>query len=331
MSRIGMILPAHYAFARGNGIRQEAVLKGQGLTLLGHQVEMLTPWVVPEAGSLDVVHFFYGGLALADIAAVRQIRPRRLVFSTTIDSNQGFWAYRLAAWLGTQLGALHTIPGEFRRQALLADAVVVRSEHERERVVRGLGIPAAKVHLVHLGIDLSGIDALRCAATSTREGVFHLSTFGQPRKNVLRLIAAVGPTGLPLTIAGSCPPELLPGITAAAKPFPGITIRGFLTAAERDELYYRSRVFALPSLHEGTGLAALEAAARGCQVVITRNGGPPDYFSGLGRLVDPLSVAELRAAILAAHHADAPPIAGAISARFNLRTCAEALQAVYQA
>jgi len=330
VSRIGLLLPAHYAFARGNGIRQEAVLKAQGLTLLGHQVEFLSPWTVPDAGSLDIVHFFYGGLALADIAAVRQIRPKRLVFSTTIDSNQGFVAYRLAAWLGTRVAALHTIPGEFRRQALLADAVVVRSEHERERVVTGLGIPAHKVHLVHLGIDLTGIDAPRAAASSERDGIFHLSTFGQPRKNVLRLIAAVGPTGLRLTIAGSCPPEALPAITAAAKPFPAITIRGFLTGPERDELYYRSRVFALPSLHEGTGLAALEAAARGCQVVITKNGGPPDYFTGLGQLIDPLSVPALRAALVAAHRADAPPIASAIAARFNLQTCATALQAVYQ-
>jgi glycosyltransferase involved in cell wall biosynthesis len=328
--RIGFLLPAHYCFSRGNGVRQEGLLKQRGLTELGQQVALLSPWDALARGALDVVHFFYGGLALADIAAVRQIAPRRLVFSTTIDSNQGHAAYRLAAWLGGLHGRVRSVQGEFRRQAMLADAVVVRSEHERERVVRGLGIPAAKVHLVHLGIDLDGVDAAR-AGTGGREGVFHLSTFGQPRKNVLRLIAAVGPTGLPLTIAGACAPAELPAVQAAAAPFPNIVIRGFLSADERDELYYRSRVFALPSLHEGTGLSALEAGARGCAVVITKNGGPPDYFAGIGHLIDPLSVAELRAAIVAAHAERAPALtAERIAARFNLTSCAQRLLSVYR-
>ncbi|MEM8678115.1 MAG: glycosyltransferase, partial [Planctomycetota bacterium] len=36
--------------------------------------------------------------------------------------------------------------------------------------------------------------------------------------------------------------------------------------------------FCLPSHFEGTGLVAVEAAAFGAAVVITKNGGPPDYF-----------------------------------------------------
>jgi len=222
------------------------------------------------------------------------------------------------------------VQGEFRRQALLADAVVVRSEHERERVVKGLGIPAGKVHLVHLGIDCDGIDRTRAHARD-REGIFHLSAFGQARKNVLRLIAAVGPTGIPLTIAGSCPPADLPPIAAAAKKFPNITIRGFLTPAQRDDLYYRSRVFALPSIHEGTGLSALEAGARGCAVVITKHGGPPDYFTGIGHLVDPHSVSGMRDAIVSAY-ADADPahIATHVAGRFDARACAGDLLAIYR-
>jgi glycosyltransferase involved in cell wall biosynthesis len=330
VTRIGLLLPAHYCFSRGNGVRQEALLKQRGLAALGHQVELLSPWTPVVHGSLDVVHFFYGGLQLSGIEAVRQAAPRRLVFSTIIDSNQGQASYRLAAWLGTLNRRLFSVQGEFRRQALLADAVVVRSRHERERVVLGLGIAPSKVHLVPLGIDLDGVDRVRAAAGG-REGIFHLSAFDQPRKNVLRLIAAVGPTGLPLTIAGSCAAEALPRILAAARPFPAIRIRGFLDAGERDELYYRSRVFALPSLHEGTGLSALEAGARGCGVVITRNGGPPDYFAGIGRLVDPLSVAGMRAAVLAAYDDSDPRLVSAhIAGSFNDRICAERLLTAYQ-
>ncbi len=328
--RIGFVLPAHYTFTRANGVRQEALLKQRGLLALGHQVELCSPWIPPERGSLDVVHFFYGGLPLVGIGAVAQIAPRRLVYSPIIDSNQTLLDYRLATMVGTMWGRIHTSPGEFRRQCLLADAVVVRSHHEHQRVVRGLGIAAAKVHLVHLGIDTTTIDAARAAA-GDREGILHLSAFGHERKNVLRLIAAAGPTGLPLTIAGSCEPRDLVRVQAAAKPFPNITIRGFLSTAERDELYYRSRVFALPSLHEGTGLAALEAGARGCGVVITRRGGPPDYFAEVGHLVEPRSVDDLRAKLVAAYRDSAPAqISAHIITRFNDAACAARLLAVYQ-
>ena len=217
------------------------------------------------------------------------------------------------------------LAGEFRRQCRLADAVVVRSHHEQQRVVRGLGIAAAKVHLVHLGIDTGAVDPARAAA-GDREGILHLSAFGQERKNVLRLIAAAGPTGLPLTIAGACEPHELVRVQAAARPFANITIRGFLSAAERDELYYRSRVFALPSMNEGTGLAALEAGARGCGVVITRKGGPPDYFAEVGHLIEPRSVEDLRAKLMTAYRDSAPAqISAHITTRFNDRVCAERL------
>ena len=329
MLRIGYLLPAHYCFSQGNGIRQEALLKQRALMSLGHQVDLLTPWQVVERGSLDVVHFFYGGLPLANIASVASIAPGRLVFSTTIDSNQGQLAYRLAAWLGNLSGRLCTVQGEFRRQAVLADAVVVRSRHEHERVARGLGIPERKIHIVHLGVDVSVVDRDR-AGGRDRNGIFHLSAYGQDRKNVLRLIAAVGPTGIPMVIAGSCSPERRRAVEAAAQPFPNISIRGFLSADERDDLYYRSRVFALPSIHEGTGLSALEAGARGCGVVITRNGGPPDYFADIGHLVDPTSITQMRDRIMAAYKdSDPRQMADHVAGRFSDRGCAERLQQVY--
>jgi len=65
-------------------------------------------------------------------------------------------------------------------------------------------------------------------------------------------------------------------------------------------LYAGCRVFCLPSLHEGTGLVALEAAAHGAGVVITRNGGPPDYFKDLAYYVDPVGVGDIRDTILQA-------------------------------
>ena len=330
---VGFVLPATYAFSQGNGIRVEAELKIAGLQALnrGVQCSKIDPWTWWGPDSLDIVHYFYGGLPLSDIDNARQARPRKLVFSTTIDSDQGFLPYRLMARLGTLTPRIRTIQGEFRRQALGADLVIVRSRHEFERVEHGLGISSKKIRIVKLGVETKGIDLLAVQSTP-REGLFHLSAFGQERKNVMRLIAAAGPTGIPLVIAGSGgDPRRLQEIKAAAAPFPSISFAGFLTAAERDALYLRSKVFVLPSIHEGTGLSALEAAARGCQVVITSHGGPPDYFSDHGRLVDPYDVAALRAAILAAYRDPTPAesIARLIADRFDIRATGATLLDTY--
>jgi glycosyltransferase involved in cell wall biosynthesis len=56
-------------------------------------------------------------------------------------------------------------------------------------------------------------------------------------------------------------------------------------------------VFCLPSSHEGTGLAALEAASHGAALVITRHGGPKDYFLQHAEYVDPFDVGDIARAL----------------------------------
>jgi glycosyltransferase involved in cell wall biosynthesis len=65
----------------------------------------------------------------------------------------------------------------------------------------------------------------------------------------------------------------------------------------RDALYGLCHVFCLPSYHEGTGLAALEAGAAGAHVIITRLGGTRDYFQDLASYVSPTDVNDIRRAL----------------------------------
>ncbi len=64
--------------------------------------------------------------------------------------------------------------------------------------------------------------------------------------------------------------------------------------------YAASEVFALPSLFETPGIAALEAALAGSKIVITPHGGTREYFGNMARYVEPHSVESIRSGILAA-------------------------------
>ena len=125
-----------------------------------------------------------------------------------------------------------------------------------------------------------------------------MSAYTQGRKNVERLIRAAGPLEIPLIIAGTAEPgETLDRLRGLCETYPHVRLLGFQPPDMLQSLYAGCRVFALPSLHEGTGLVALEAAAHGAGVVITRCGGPPDYFGNLASYCDPHDIDSIRRAV----------------------------------
>jgi glycosyltransferase involved in cell wall biosynthesis len=303
--RIGFLLPATFAVGtRGNGISEQARRQADALESLGHTVIRLDPWRWQDERELDVLHFFLGGPYMVGAVEHRNLaKPGLLVFSPIIDSNQSFAAYRIAAALGGLSDRFLTVPGLLRRQARASDVVVCRSSHEVDRVSRGLGIPSDKIEMV-----LNGCPPIEGAARDpqrTREElnlpadfVLHISAFTQTRKNVLRLLEATERLGYPLVIAGTSKPgPVLAELEQRARGNDRLRILGFVDEHTKARLYALCRVFCLPSIHEGTGLVALEAGATGANLVITGKGGPPDYFLDNAEYVNPLSVRSIQAGI----------------------------------
>ena len=300
--RIGFLLPASFCVGtRASGIVEQARRQAQALESLGHCVVRLNPWEWQDERELDVLHFYLGGPSMADVVEHRNLsKPGVLVFSPIIDSNQSFTAYRLAAALGTISDRFSTVPGLLRKQALASNVVVCRSRHEERRVARGLGIPAGKI-----AIALNGCPPYPGVPTALRElrerlrlpekFVLHISAFTQERKNALRLIEATERLQYPLVIAGGAKPGWIGSeIERRARGNDRLRVLGFVDEPTKAALYGLCRVFCLPSSHEGTGLAALEAGAAGASVVITRNGGAPDYFLNHAEYVDPHSVQSIQ-------------------------------------
>ena len=306
--RIGFLLPADFAVgSRASGILEQARRQAEALEDLGHTVLRLTPWEWQDERELDVLHFYLGGPALAGVVEHRNLsKPGVLVFSPIIDSNESFVAYRLAAALGEISTRFTTVPGILRKQARGSDVVICRSNHEVQRVSRGLGIPAAKTAIVLNGSPPCGhapadLPEVRARLDLPEQFVLHISAYTQERKNVLRLIEATERLGYPLVLAGTAKPgAILAEIHKRARGNSRLRILGFVDERTKAALYWLCRVFCLPSIHEGTGLAALEAGAAGARVVITRNGGAPDYFLDHAEYVDPRSVASIQSALATA-------------------------------
>jgi glycosyltransferase involved in cell wall biosynthesis len=65
--------------------------------------------------------------------------------------------------------------------------------------------------------------------------------------------------------------------------------------------YLAAKIHILPSWMETTGLSSLEAAAMGCNIVITKKGDTEEYFGNAAFYCEPDNIESIRSTIIAAH------------------------------
>jgi len=287
--RIGFLIsPVAVASSHASGVRQQALIWKRGLESLGHEVRMVSAWSEEGIRGCDVLHIFQYGQWLNDINARFAKLGAKAVFSPIIDTVQPALLYRMAAACSSKWLRMHSPAASARRFAKLCRFTLARSQGEKRILRRGLGIPDERVATVKIGLRFSVEEVV---PTIARERLcVHVSSYYQPRKNVVRLIEACRRIRMPLLLVGSAgsPNECRP-IRAAIGGDSLVQEVGFVGDSELKAILRRARVFALPSICEGVGLAALEAAALGCEIVITRNGGARDYLGARAFYVDPLS------------------------------------------
>jgi len=303
--RIAFLLPADFAIGNpGNGVAAQARAQAAALERRGHQLIYLNPWQFEAEEELDVLHFFQGGMALFGIQGSRRLRATGVIaMSPIIDSNKPNWLYRLAGKVGSMLPRMHSVPATLAAQARGSDVVICRSEHEQDRIIHSLGVSPACAPIVLNGINIPEPSVTTMLEVKQRyhladRFVLHVSAYTDPRKNVLRLATAAEQLGVPLVIAGHCVRgEIESELRIRADRNPNLRLLGFVDRETRDALYGLCHIFCLPSHHEGTGLAALEAGAARAHVIITRRGGARDYFESFASYVTPTDVGEIRAAL----------------------------------
>ena len=161
------------------------------------------------------------------------------------------------------------------------NCVLPNSEGEHRAMVGMYGVERECV-VIPNGIDPSVFGKVfltqRTAAGQAVKRVLCVARF-EGLKNQLNLIKALSDTEFNLTLIGKASPNQ-PGYYRECKRIASSNVK-FIDHIPQEELvqhYLDADIHVLPSWFETCGLSSLEAAAMGCQVVITDKGYAREYF-----------------------------------------------------
>jgi glycosyltransferase involved in cell wall biosynthesis len=188
-----------------------------------------------------------------------------------------------------------------RLSARRADRLIAVSENTKRDTVRLLGVPAAKVEVVHHGIepvfhrhtDRREVEDFRRRRGLPERMVLFLGTI-EPRKNLdtlVRAFARLKHGGLPhkLVIVGAkgWQWESVFAAVEAAGLGQDVAFPGYVPYDEQPLWYNAAELFVYPSLYEGFGFPPLEAMACGTPVVSSLTSSLPEVVGDAGLLVAP--------------------------------------------
>lgn len=283
------------------GAEVQAEQTAHYLRELGVRVDFFTP-LDREVG--DVVHAFGAYPYFRTVAEYCRFHRKPFILSTIFYKDISSLRLRLRYRI-YRLFPKH-VPQFRNLRRLLSHACVVlpNTQAEALQLQQIFRLPPQRIEVVPNGVEARFAEAdpdwFR-RETGIRESFVLCVGRIEPRKNQHRLIRALSGTKIPLVLMGN--PLSEDYLTLCRELADGRVY--FLPAVPHDSpllagAYAACRVFALPSLLETPGIAALEAGIAGARVVVTPYGGAREYFGDYALYPEPRSVQSIRQAVLQA-------------------------------
>ena len=287
----------------------------------GVEVALYDLWH-PQLDRVDVVHYFSVQGGSTNFCNYVKQRRLPLVISPIL-------------WLTAENRPLLPL-GEIAALLHACDRILPNSQAEADQLAAEFALDPQKFTIVPNGVDPAFARVVDPALFRKRfelKGPLVLNVANiEPRKNQERLCRVAQRLGVQLALVGRVRDQAyLDRCLAAGEG--AARYLGYLD--HEDDLlksaYRACDVFALPSLLETPGLAALEAAIHGAKVVITNEGSTREYFGTHAEYVDPLDEQSLHTAL--ARQLAAPregKLSAHILANFTWSHAGAALRQAYQ-
>jgi len=234
------------------------------------------------------------------------------------------------------------------QSARTAARVIAVSHQTAADLQRTLGLSAAKVRIIHSGVDAifrTGVDPEACSRIRSRyrlpdRYVLHVGNI-EPKKNtrvLLEVQTRLRRLGLPhkLVLAGSRTWRARRVLSEIRQEVAlgNVIQAGYVDRQDLPAVYQMADVFVFPSLYEGFGFPPLEAMACGTPVVSSHRGALKEVLGSAAYPVNPEDGGQITRAVaemICDRTARQRHIEDGLkqSARFNWDTAARATLAVY--
>ncbi len=252
-------------------------------------MQAVLPWELRRA-PVDVCHF------------TNSVAPLWTPCATVLTiHDMTLWLYPEHHYRKRLLTMRPLIPAAARR----AKAIITVSQSVKDDIVRILGVPASKVHVVYsapsdqfrrlsAGTSLENVRRLYSLPDSF---ILYVGTI-EPRKNLVRLLEAfarlqrsVQPSpGLVLVGARGWKDQQVFATIERLGLEQSVCYLGYVPQEALIALYNLACALAFPSLYEGCGLPALEGMACGTPVITSCRGGLLEVVGDAAEFVEPTSV-----------------------------------------
>lgn len=288
---------SHISFNNTNGIKKQAEIWANELINRGYEVIKFNEWNNIELKNIDLIHIFGASINIYNYIENLKKYNIPIIVSPIIDSYMSIRKYKLLSIIGLPKFKIFTNFQILRYIKPYIAKILVRSEHESKYIHDALNYPKSKISLLRLPSRLfaqnKNLDDFK-----KENFCLHVSLFTQERKNVWRLMQSAVKYNFKLIIVGDyIENDISKKYFDFIQQHDNIKILGPVSEEELISLYKNAKVFALPSINEGVGFTALEAANYGCNIVITNIGGPKEYYGQYAYLVDPFDMDSIGQAI----------------------------------
>lgn len=328
-----------WAFQTVGGGEQVLLTCQEELERRGHDVVLFNQWS-DRLASFDVLHYFHCG-GWDCWPRLRALGPPLVVTPTLwCEAPRWPWLVREVRHAAHRLIDSSWCPPlderDVRHHLRIPNLLLPASGEEANRLRAHAGVPASRISVVPNAVRLEGeaaalpnpiADLLAEPRTVLCVGTFHHT------KNQLGLIHALQGTQLRVVFIGD--PAIddddsyLMRCRLAARDkhaFCPAQPHAVVLAAMR-----LASVYVQPSFRETCGLAALEAAALGCRVVITERGATREYFDRFAWYCDPDSPVSIRSAVLSAMASQPDPaLSGHVVKEFSVERLGARLETAYR-